>query len=614
MAGVNYNRYEDTPSVADNFSKVVGTHTLKFGGQYMFNDFYEPMPLVGGNGFIGFNGTETGVDFADFLIGAPTSFTEEGGFNIDNRRNYVGAFGQDSWRVTPRLVVNYGVRWDVIQPWYEKHNQSSTFVQGVQSTVYPGAPTGYVFPGDKVPGYGTIPNTIARTNWHNFSPRLGIAYSPDFSGALGTIFGGPGKASIRAGYGRFFSNLEGALEVDESGLAPFDIYYPAPLPVVFASPYTNRQDGATHQPFPFSPSNFNWALALPLNGYPVPPIDQKVPYSENYFLTLQRQIGDSSVLSIGYVGNQAHHLLTQLDNNPGNPGLCLSLSQPSQVAPGSPTCGPFLENAVFTRADGTVLNGTRTNFGPAFGDNGYFSTIANSAYNSLQVSYQLHTSRSSIVLGYTFSKSLDDSSNLQDKGPNPLDIRLSRGLSSFDVTHNFVASYSYDLPLDRLAGNHWRLATAGWKLVGIAHLATGFPIELSESDDHSLLGDVFGADTPDFYGGKLDFQDPRKANASTGTPYFNTALFGPSQIGHEGTANRAFFHGPGLNNFDMSLLKDLHFSERLNAEFRAEFFNVFNHAQFNNPNGNVNAGPSSFGVITSARPGRIGQLALKIYF
>jgi hypothetical protein len=104
-------------------------------------------------------------------------------------------------------------------------------------------------------------------------------------------------------------------------------------------------------------------------GYPVPPIDQKVPFTDSYNLTLQRQFGASTLLSVSYIGNQSHHLLTQLQNNPGNPQLCLSLSQPSEVAPGSPTCGPFLESAVFTRKDGTVVNGTRQPFGPNFVDN-----------------------------------------------------------------------------------------------------------------------------------------------------------------------------------------------------------------------------------------------------
>lgn len=614
MTGVNYNRYINTPSVADNFSKVIGTHTVKVGGQYVFNDFYEPMPLVGGNGFFSFNGTETGVDFADFLIGAPTSFVQEGGFNVDNRRNYVGIYGQDSWRVKPNLVVNYGLRWDVIQPWYEKHDQASTFVLGVQSNVHPTAPTGYVFPGDLVPGYGKIPRTIAPTRLKGFAPRFGIAYSPRFDGLLAKLFGGPDQVSIRAGWGLFYNNLEGALEVDETGLAPFDIYYPAPLPAVFASPYTNRLDGGIHQPFPYNTQNFNWSLALPLSGYPVIPIDQKVPYAEDYNVTIQRTIGKNSLFSVGYVGNQGHHLLTQLSNNPSNPQLCLSLSQPSDVAPGSPTCGPFLENSVFTRANGTVVRTTRQPFGSNFGENDYFATVANSAYNSLQVGFQHRSGPVNIELGYTFSKSLDNASNLQDKWPNPLNLRLSRGLSSFDVTHNFVISYSYQLPFDKLSGGHWKPVTGGWTLAGITHFATGFPIVMYEGDDHSLLGNGGGTDTPDFLGGSLNFQNPRKANVSTGIPYFNTALFAPSAIGYEGTANRAFFHGPGLSNYDMSLLKQINITERVRGEFRAEWFNVFNHAQFNNPSGNITSGPPVFGVINSARPGRIGQLALKFAF
>ncbi len=613
--GVNYNRYIDKPSVADNFSEVLGKHTLKFGGQYVFDNFYEPMPLVGGNGVFGFNGTETGVDFADFLIGAPTYFVQEGGFNVDNRRNYMGLYAQDSWRAKPNLTINYGLRWDVLQPWYEKRNQASTFVQGVQSTVYSQAPIGYVFPGDKVPGYGTIPNTIARTEWRNFGPRLGFAWSPSAGGFFGKLLGGADKFSVRGGIGLFYNNLEGASEIDETGLAPFDVYYPAPLPVLFASPYTNRVDGGTHQPFPFTTQSFPWQFELPLSGYPVIPIDQKVPYTESYNLTIQRQFGNSTVWSLGYIGNQSHHLLTQLANNPGNPQLCLSLSQPNQVAPGTQTCGPFLENATFTRADGTVVVGTRQPYGlPNFGDNIFFATVANSAYNSFQTSLSHTSGRLTFTAAYTFSKSLDNSSNLQDRQPNPLNTRLSRGLSSFDVTHNFVVSYNYALPFDTLARNRLPQLTKDWRLAGITHLATGFPIYLFESDDHSLLGNSGSTDTPDFLGGDLHLQDPRKANITTGIPYFNTTLFAPSRIGYEGTANKAFFHGPGIANFDMALLKDITFTERYRLQFRAEFFNVFNHAQFLNPNGNITTGSSTFGIITQARPGRIGQLALKIVF
>ncbi len=558
--------------------------------------------------------TETGIDFADFLIGAPTFFVQEGGFDYRNRRNYVGLYAEDSWRVKHNFTVNYGLRWDLIQPWYEARNQTSTMVAGVQSTVYPGAPEGYVFPGDTVPGYGKIPRGIAKMQYRDFGPRIGIAWSPSASGALGKILGGPDKFSVRAGWGFFYQNGEGEQVLDETGEAPWDVFYAAPLPPLFASPYTNRPDGGIHAPFPFTTQNFPWPLEVPLGGYPVVPIGQDVPYVESYNLTLQRQFGSGTVVSLGYLGNQGHHLLTQIANNPGNPQLCLSLSQPSDVAPGTPTCGPFLESQVYTAANGTVYYGTREPFGGNFTDNFAFETLANSSYNALQLSVRHTSHRMTIFAGYTYSKSLDNTSNIQDKPPNPLNPRMSRGLSSFDNTHNFVVSYVYALPFDQLAGNRWPRLTSGWRISGVTRFATGFPIVMYEEDDHSLEGSALNADTPDFLGGSLNFQNPRKANITTGIPYFNTSLFAPSPIGFEGTSNRAFFHGPGFNNFDMSLLKDVRLTERMSLQFRGEFFNIFNHAQFLNPSGNITAGPSAFGLISAAGPGRIGQVVAKFIF
>ncbi len=615
LAGVNYNRFENTPSALDNFSKVKGRHTIKFGSQYIFNDFYEPMPLVGGNGFIGFFGAETGNDFADYLIGAPSFFVQEGGFWVDNRRNYFGLYGQDSWRARPDLTLNYGLRWDVIQPWYEKHLQSSALVLGAQSTVYPGAPTGYVFPGDNVPGFGTIPNTVAQTAHDNFAPRIGLAYSPSFSNEfLNRLSGGSGKLSIRAGFGIFYTNVEGITMLDETGLAPFDIFYVNPAPDLFDRPYTNRTDGATHFiPFPFTPARRGsttpafWNPLLPLSGYPVPDINATTPYSINYNFTLQRQFGNNTLFTIGYVGSQGHHLVLQLENNPGDQQLCLSLSQPAEVAPNTPTCGPFGENGVYTRPDGTIVNGTRKPFGGNFGDNIWFATIANSTYHGLQTSLRHTTNRLTFFAAYAYGKSLDNASGLGD-GPNPLNPRLSRSLSSYDITHNFVISYNYLLPFDRLANGRRPRLTGEWRLVGVTRFATGFPITLQETDDQSLIGSFFGlhVDTPDFLGGDLKFTDPR-----TGKPYFDKSLFRPSQLGHFGTANRRFFHGPGFNNFDLSLQKDLKLTESKSLQFRGEFFNAFNHAQFQNPSGNI---PGNFGFVTNARDPRIGQVAVKFLF
>jgi hypothetical protein len=231
-------------------------------------------------------------------------------------------------------------------------------------------------------------------------------------------------------------------------------------------------------------------------------------------------------------------------------------------------------------------------------------------YNSAQINYRHTSHRSQILLGYTFSKSLDDASGYGEQ-INPYDPKLSRGLSAFDSTNNFVMSYSYDLPFDKLAGP--KRLTNGWQISGITRFATGLPVTLVETDDHSLEGTGFGgpiilpADTPDLVG-PLNISNPR----TSGGQYFNPAAFASSAIGSEGDVDRRYFHGPGINNFDFALLKGTQLTERINLQFRAEFFNIFNHAQFITPSGIL--GSSSFGQITAAQSPRIGQLSLKLNF
>jgi hypothetical protein len=213
------------------------------------------------------------------------------------------------------------------------------------------------------------------------------------------------------------------------------------------------------------------------------------------------------------------------------------------------------------------------------------------------------------LAGYTFSKSLDNASGYGEQ-INPLDLN-QKSLSAFNVQHNFVTSYSYRLPIDRLPGPS-RL-TNGWRVSGITRFATGEPVTLTESDDNSLLG-TGGAgaislpvDTPNYTPGPLNFTDPRRQ-----VPYFNTSLFSPETEGQLGTARRRFFGAPGLNNWDVALLKDTAIREAMRLEFRAEFFNAFNHAQFGQPDGNVD--DATFGLITTANQPRIMQFSLKFLF
>ena len=302
-------------------------------------------------------------------------------------------------------------------------------------------------------------------------------------------------------------------------------------------------------------------------------------------------------------------MITGLESNPGNPALCLSVSQPSEVMPGTTTCGPFGENGVYYPATGGVINGTRAPFGPLFASNAWYDTMGNSSYNAFEAAGRFTSGRAQFLASYTLSKAMDNASGLGDQ-VYPFDYKLTKALSAFDLTDNFVFSYSYTLPFDRVLGQN-RLGS-GWKLSGITRFATGFPVTLTESDDNSLLGTSSSGvgnevDEPNYTPGNLHLTDPR-----TGLPYFDTSLFSPEALGQFGTANRRFFHGPGLNNFDMALVKDLHLTESKSLEFRAEWFNTFNHVQFMSPVGNIDS--ETFGLVTAANNPRIGQLALKFFF
>jgi hypothetical protein len=235
--------------------------------------------------------------------------------------------------------------------------------------------------------------------------------------------------------------------------------------------------------------------------------------------------------------------------------------------------------------------------------------MANSAYHSFQATLRHTSTKGEFLLGYTYGKCLDNSSGLEDS-VNPFNPRKSRGLCLFDVQHNFVGSYSLRLPFDKLfhATSGWSNRVAsGWQLSGITTFATGLPISITEGKDVSLAGSS-GTDEPNFTPGKiLNDTNPRNGNS-----YFNTSLFSKEALGQIGNSGRRFFHGPGLSNWDMALLKDIGFTESKLLQLRFEAFNIFNHAQFVNPSGSIDS--STFGVVTTARDARIMQIAAKLRF
>jgi hypothetical protein len=594
----------NTYQAADTFSKVFGGHTIKLGAEF-HADQVNAHPIAQFNGSFVFSGTETGVDFADFLIGVPSQYNQSQLNPFYARNKYLGLFAQDSWHALPNLTLNYGLRWDRIAPWEEKFNQISTFEAGAQSVVFPGAPAGILYPGD--PG---VPRTLAPIGDLSFSPRVGVAWSPQaHASALAKLLGSPGTTSVRASFGNFYTAID-ALSIGVlAANAPYGTTYSSPAPPLFATPFISAANGTNNgQPFPYtfaplnsSPSNpdpnFNWIPFEPISGIPGYDIHNRTPYTEEWMLSIERQAGPETVFSASYIGTSSHRQRVLVEANPGNPALCLSLSAQG--------CGPGEETAY----------GTRGPLGADFGSDALQSNIGHANYNALELSARHTSGRLEFSAAYTYSKSLDQSSNVGEE-VNPFNPALSYALSSFDVKQNFVLSYEYQLPFDRFL--HPNRLSQGWSLSGITRFASGFPITMINNGDNSLIGtnpngiNNSSIDEPDYNDAPLRLNRNPRTN---GNNYFNTAAFSMNALGTPGNAKRRFFYGPGADNYDMAIAKKLLLTDSKSLLFRVEAFNVFNHTQFNGP-GSVdgNIGSSTFGNAISAAPARIMQGALKFTF
>jgi hypothetical protein len=647
-----------TYTASDVFSKSIGKHTWKFGGEFRYLQINE-RNYANPNGGFTFDGTVTGSDVADFLLGATSTtnqpYTQAALQLLDSRTRYGGAFVQDAWKVKPNFTLNLGLRWEVSMPWYDTQGKLQAFIPGETSTTFPLSPTGLVFPGDP-----HVPETLAPTRYNNFAPRIGIAYSPDFSdGALGKIFGGPGKTSIRAAFGIYYTSVEDLNLFYEVADAPFGLYWTSPVSVLMDEPFRIRATGASiGQRFPFTapvpgaPSNktLDFSVYEPFNFFPGYGVHNKLPYGEHFNLSFQRELSKSTVLTLAYVGTEGHHLITQQEANPGSASLCLNTLSTAYdttlSTPGNPVfgCGPGSENDVFNTVaaapcgasynPGCVYSTRQSLNSPNFcagatpqvcfgSGNTYTYLVANSIYNAGQITVERKANDLTFLAAYTFAKGLDNSSAFNDL-VNFANPKLSRGLSSSDIRHNLVASYIWAIPFDRAFKGAPRRLTQGWQVQGITRFATGFPIQINQGNDDISLAGSGATDMPDQVGPVVIVNprkvypdchaDPNNPTTPTSGCYFLPTAFAPNAtLGTFGTANRRFFHGPGFNNTDFGILKRTQIREQMAFDLRVEFFNIFNHAQFRNPGGNIDDS-GSFGIVQGARDPRIGQVSAKFYW
>lgn len=545
----------------------------------------------------------------DFANGFATAFDQSNANRQAYRDKFGNAFIQDDWKVKRNLTINIGLRYEYNAPLTELRNQVATFRAGQKSTVFPDAPVGLVYPGDK----GISSSTYSR-DLNNFAPRFGFAWDPFSSG----------KWSIRGGYGLFYDAPISELTLQFLGQAPFGIGPEVTTVTDFTRPYVTSQDNPIPQPFPFTPvapgGRFDFTNIAPI-GLTIMDPKFSTPYSQQYSLQVQRQLGSTWLADVGYVGSIGTKLLNRRESN-------YALVTPAA------TTGNVNQRRIYN-----LGNPQSADFGGAvFGSITSQLTDANSNYNALQLSLTKRLGGGlSMTHSYTWSHAIDTGSGLRVSGNGNIYNRaFDRGNAEFDIRHRYVGSFIYELPFFK---DHGFLSNilGGWGTSGVITAQTGPPINIVESADKCLCGMPTSAQHPDYIGGNIVLLDPRNVNdvpgrpnsyfdgsgggTTTGAPnpYFrrvgtgNTFALGAGRLG---TVGRNTMPGPGFLNFDLSAFKAFKITERQRIELRGEFFNAFNHTQFDAvlSTGIGSIGSANFGRITATRDPRIIQLSARYSF
>jgi hypothetical protein len=617
-------RIVNTFNPSENLTVIRGRHTLKLGfvmeDDQDFNPYYSRL-----NGEFTYNaaGTfTTGLEGADFLLGLPDSYLQQSGAINNGRAREYYSYGQDQFKFKRNLTLTLGLAWDVETPYYNlyaDHEAVAAFRPGQQSTVFPTAPTGLVYPGDA----GINDAGGPTTDYKNLGPRVGFAWA-----------NASAKWSVHAGFGLYYNRTEEELalqnlDVPPTGLATAGVGDIGGSPA-FATPFsgwcpvTGGAPVACSEPnkFPFTPpapgATVNFANYEPMSLNLLSP-NFGTPMSENYNLALDYQISPSMTARVAYVGDVAHHLEGAYELNPAGqfPGV-----NPSAAALG---CNP---DDLFSCDPGSFR------YNPAiFGSLYQESTDFNSDYNALQVSVNKNFSHGLYFLAaYTWSHYLDQTSNFENSafnapGVDPFDLEDMWANSANDAPQRLVISYDYELPFYRFVP-HLRQLTDGWHISGITTFQSGFPVAVYDSADSSLTCNASFTfyDCPDranLTGTPITIGNPRTYTIG-GQPnyWFNPSAFAEPALGTGiGDASRNPLFGPGINNWDMTLYKDIHITESKYFELRFEAYNAFNHTQFTGTStGDTVGGVVSdinnpeFGRIIEANAPRDIQLAGKFYF
>jgi outer membrane receptor protein involved in Fe transport len=541
-----------------------GAHFLKVGGsvrlsQLDLSEFFEGDPALV------FNGQITGDSAADLMLGRVFNFRQGSLLVNQPRQKEWGLFAQDDWKVKQKLTLNLGLRYDPFLPFTDADNRFSQFRPGQQSTVFPTAPAGVVFPGD-----ADVPFSAMKANYNRLAPRFGFAWDPT----------GKGKFSVRGGYGMFWSQIRQQANNQPSNSQPFAAKFTFDAPPSVENPYALQAN-----PWPFTAptsaeARKNYRFIRPLTMQPFA-VDFSNGYMQQWNFNLQREFFGSWVGTLAYVGSKGTHLFNQIEGNP----------------------------AVFRAGATTANTNARRLFAPDFGTVALQKSDGNSNYNSMQVSVNKRFTRGySLMASYTWSKMIDDASGDGTVSPNPFDQKFNRGLSNLDIPHRFVGSFVYELPRFQNGMALLKYVVGGWDVNGIVSLQSGTTFTVISGRDNSFTG--VNQDRADLIGNP--YLDAGRPNGQLVDRYFNIDAFAFNAIGTYGTAGRNILRGPGDVNLDFGLFKNIPVTERHKVQFRMETFNALNRVNLGNPNANRSA--AAFGRITSAGSPRVIQLALKYQF
>jgi hypothetical protein len=577
------NTAQNTWEFYDSLSHTRGRHSIKAGVDFRRTQI-NMTEGIASNGFFVFAPFPASDSFASFLMGFPVVFFQGGGDMNRGLRNVdFAVFAQDEFRVSRRLTLNCGLRWEVSTPFVDIRNRMNAWAPGRQSTVFPNAPAGLLFPGD--PG---VPDGIAPVYWKGLMPRIGLAWDPT----------GHGTTSVRGAYGIFYdgftNGVGGPLQAPLSAL-PWTQARQLPPPIRFSNPWGGQN--------PFALDSFPQPTTVLTieNG-------MRPPYVQQWNLSVERSFASAYLIDVRYIGAKGTRLPRMIEANPAVYGP-----------------GATADNADQRR----LYAGCHGPGGPCdFASAGLITDSTSSTYHAGQVALTRRFANGlSFLTSYTFSKSLDyvSSFNIAGSAPrlaagendlaqNPFDLAAEHGPSLFDARHRVVLSGTYDVPFRRSAPRALRALFANWQLNAIANFASGTPFTVYDSANASLQGSA--PEISGFYSSRPDLvADPNAGSHSPDlwTPRSAFRRLNPAtEAGQFGNEGRNAVRGPGLANIDLSALKNFAMAEGFRFQLRAECFNVANHANFAIPDNDI-ASPN-FGRALQAAPPRLFQIGLKLIF